>query len=234
MHNNKIPAHIGIIPDGNRRFAKRLMLQPWKGHEWGAKKAEALLNWCKEKGVKRVTFYAFSVENFNRPKEEFDYLMNIFSNEFDRLMKDEKIHRERMKINFIGRLHMFPKNIVDKMEKLMEITKDYDNYEINFAMGYGGRTEILDAVKNVAKLVKEGKLKVDDINEEVFEKNLYISDEPDLIIRTGGESRTSNFLMWQSSYSEWIFVDKMWPEFEKEDFEKALEDYASRERKFGR
>jgi tritrans,polycis-undecaprenyl-diphosphate synthase [geranylgeranyl-diphosphate specific] len=160
--------------------------------------------------------------------------MNIFSNEFDRLMKDEKIHRERMKINFIGRLHMFPKNIVDKMEKLMEITKDYDNYEINFAMGYGGRTEILDAVKNVAKLVKEGKLKVDDINEEVFEKNLYISDEPDLIIRTGGESRTSNFLMWQSSYSEWIFVDKMWPEFEKEDFEKALEDYASRERKFGR
>ncbi len=129
---------------------------------------------------------------------------------------------------------MFPKDVQESMKKIMEKTKDYSDYVINFAMAYGGRTEVIDATKRVAEMVKDGKIKVEDISEEIFSKNLYFDDEPDLIIRTGGEVRTSNFLIWQGAYSELIFLDKMWPEFEKEDLKKAIDEYGKRERRFGR
>ncbi len=232
--NSKIPRHIGIILDGNRRFSKRLMMKPWKGHEWGAKKVEDLLEWCKEFDIKQLTLYAFSIENFNRPKEEFNYLMNLFRNEFKRLKDDKRIHENKIRINIIGRIWMFPKDVQESMKEIMEKTKKYNNYVINFAMAYGGRSEVVDATKRIVEMVKNGKLNVDDINEEVFSKNLYFNDEPDLIIRTGGEKRTSNFLIYQGAYSEWIFLDKMWPEFEKEDLKKAILEYGERERKFGR
>lgn len=233
---SRVPKHVGIILDGNRRFAKRLMLKPWKGHEWGAKKLENLFEWCKEFDIKEMTLYCFSVENFNRPKEEFEYLMNIFRKEFDNLLNDKKnqVHENKIKINFIGRIWMFPKDIQEKITKLMEITKDYDQYIVNFAMAYGGRAEVIDAVKKIALQIKKGEIDIDQINEETFSKNLYMEDEPDLIIRTGGEIRTSNFLSWQSAYSEWFFIDKMWPEFEKENLAKVLEDYQKRERRFGK
>lgn len=229
-----VPKHIGIILDGNRRFAKRLMLKPWMGHEWGAKKVEKIFDWLKDIGVKEATLYAFSVENFNRPKEELNYLMKVFDDEFGRLLNNERIHKEKLRINFIGRIWMFPKNIYDKMQKLMEITKNYNDYIVNFAMAYGGRAEIIDATKKIAEMVKEGKLNVDEINEEVFKKELYMESEPDLIIRTSGEQRTSGFLLWQGSYAELYFCPKLWPEFEKEDLLKAIEDYNSRERRFGK
>jgi tritrans,polycis-undecaprenyl-diphosphate synthase [geranylgeranyl-diphosphate specific] len=230
----KVPRHIGIILDGNRRFAKRLMLKPWMGHEWGAKKVEKIFDWLKEIGVKEATLYAFSVENFNRPKLELDYLMKVFDDEFGRLLNNKRIHKEKLRVNFIGRIWMFPKNIYDKMQKLMEITKNYNDYVMNFAMAYGGRAEIIDATKKIAEMVKEGKLNVDEINEEVFKKELYMESEPDLIIRTSGEQRTSGFLLWQGSYAELYFCPKLWPEFEKEDLLKAIEDYNSRERRFGK
>jgi len=214
---NKVPKHVGIILDGNRRFSKRLMLKPHKGHEWGAKKVEKLFDWCKELGIKEVTLYSFSVENFNRPKKEFDFLMNIFKKEFNRLKEDKRLDEDKVRINFIGRIWMFPKEIQETMNYLMEKTKEHDNYVVNFAMAYGGRAEVIDAVKKIASQVKKGEVDVDSINEESFSKNLYMEDEPDLIIRTGGEKRTSNFLIWQSHYSEWMFLEKMWPEFEKED-----------------
>jgi len=230
----KVPRHVGIILDGNRRFSKRLMLKPWMGHEWGARKVEKLFDWAKELDIKELTLYAFSVENFNRPKEEFDYLMKVFEKEFERTLQDERIHKDRIRINFIGRIEMFPKAVKEKMYRLMEMTKGYDNHIVNFAMAYGGRAEIIDATKKVAEMVKEGKLTVDQINEEVFGKKLYMESEPDLIIRTSGEQRISGFLLWQSSYAEFYFCPKLWPEFEKEDLVKAIEDYNSRQRKFGK
>lgn len=232
---SKVPRHVGLILDGNRRFAKRLMLKPWMGHEWGAKKVGKLFDWCKELGVKELTLYAFSVQNFNRPKEEFDYLMNLFKKEFDNLINDSsKVHENKIRINFIGRIWMFPQEIQERMNKLMEMTKNYDNYIVNFAMAYGGREEVIDAIKKLGEDIKIGKVNVEQINEAVFAKNLYMDSSPELVVRTGGEKRTSNFLIWQSNYSEWIFLEKLWPEFEKEDFIACIEEYNNRERRFGK
>ncbi len=230
-----VPRHIGIILDGNRRFAKRLMLKPWKGHEWGAKKLEALLDWIKDlKFVKELTLYCMSIENFQRPKEEFEYLMDLSRKEFQRFHDDKRIDEQKIKIRFIGRIFMFPQDIQEIMHKLMEKTKDYTNYVINFAMAYGGRTEIIDAMQKIAVEVEQGKLKASDIDQQVVEDHLYMADEPDLIIRTGGEKRSSNFLSYQSAYSEWFYVEKMWPEFEKEDLLACIEEFKQRKRRFGK
>jgi len=231
---DKVPKHIGIIMDGNRRFAKRLMLKPWMGHEWGAKKVEKLFSWCKELGIREVTLYAFSIENFNRPRDEFDFLMNVFRKEFKRLLADENVMQEGIRVNFVGRISMFPSDITQSMKDIMEKTKDNASYIVNFAMAYGGRAEVVDAAKRIAEQVAEGRLDIAQINEEVFSKNLYFSDEPDLIIRTGGQKRTSNFLPFQEAYAEWIFLEKTWPEFEKEDLAAAMEEYRTRERRFGK
>ena len=230
-----VPKHVGIILDGNRRFAKRLMLKPWKGHEWGAKKLEALVDWIKEfKVIKEVTLYCFSIENFQRPKEEFEYLMGLFKEGFEKFIKDKRIDEYKIKIRFIGRIAMFPQDVQDVMRRLMEKTKHYKNYIVNFAMAYGGRTEILDAVQQIATEVEEGKIAAKDVTQQVFEEHLYMADEPDMIIRTGGEKRTSNFLNYKSAYSEWFYVEKMWPEFEKEDFLKCIEEFCQRKRRFGK
>ena len=232
--SNNVPRHVGIILDGNRRFAQKLMLKPWHGHEWGAKKVEKLLEWCNELNIKELTLYAFSIENFNRPKEEFDYLMKIFNKEFSKMVEDPRLQKEQIKIRFIGRISMFPKEIQELMLKLMDITKNHDGYILNFAMAYGGRSEVVDATKKIAELVKNGEIDIDDINEETFSKQLYMSDDVDLVIRTGGEKRTSNFLPYQGAYAEWIYLEKMWPEFEKEDFMSCIEEFKKRKRRFGR
>jgi len=223
-----------MIIDGNRRFSKRLMLKPWKGHEWGAKKVEAIFNWCKEYGIKEVTIYSFSIENFHRPKTEFNFLMQLFVKEFTKMMKDERLEKDKVKINFIGRIKLFPKNLQKIMHQLMEKTKDNDGFIVNFAMAYGGRAEIIDATKKISEQIKNGKLKINQVNERVFEKNLYLDSEPDLIIRTA-ESRLSGFLLWQCSYAEIIFLpDKLWPEFSKKDFEDCLKEYSQRNRRLGK
>ena len=230
-----VPKHVGIILDGNRRFAKRLMMKPWQGHEWGAKKIRAVMDWAREEGVRELTLYCFSIENFHsRPKKEFDYLMDLFVKEFESVKSDEKLHKHQIRINFIGRIWMFSEKIQKAMRDLMEMTKKYDKYVINFAMAYGGRAEIVDAVKRVAEEVKRGKLNVDQINEEMFAQRLYMPDEPELVIRTGGEKRSSNFLNYQAAYSEWVYVEKMWPEFEKGDFVECLKEFGSRHRRFGK
>ena len=210
------------------------MLKPYKGHEWGAKKLDKFFNWCIEYHIKELTLYCFSLENRNRPKIELDYLMNLFRKEFKIFHNDPRIEKYNVKVNFIGRLNIFPKDIQILMKKIMDKTKNNKNFIINFAMGYGGRAEVIDAVKKIAKQIKQGKLDINKINEKVFAKNLYIDSEPDLIIRTGGEKRTSNFLNYQAAYSELIFIDKLWPEFEKEDFISCLEDYSKRERRLGK
>ncbi|MBI2105337.1 di-trans,poly-cis-decaprenylcistransferase [Candidatus Woesearchaeota archaeon] len=234
MEESKVPKHIGIILDGNRRFAKRLMLKPFKGHEWGYKKVKNLFEWCKEYKINELTLYAFSIENFNRPKEEFEFLMKLFENAFAEAKNDKKIHEDKVRINFIGRIYMFPEKVQKAMHKLMESTKDYSNFIVNFAMAYGGRAEIIDATKKIAQQIKEGELNIDEINERVFSKNIYLESEPDLIIRTS-ERRLSGFLLWQGSYAEIQFLPEvLWPEFSKEHFVKCLEDYSNRNRRFGK
>jgi tritrans,polycis-undecaprenyl-diphosphate synthase [geranylgeranyl-diphosphate specific] len=234
MEAESVPNHIGIIMDGNRRFAKRLMLKPWSGHEWGVKKLENVLEWCREFKIKELTLYTFSIQNFDRPKEEFDYLMKLFSENFDRLTADKRLFEYDIRVNFIGRLSMFPDFIQKKMIDLAELTKNNSSYILNFAMAYGGKEEVVDAAIKIAQQVKNGKLDIKDINEETFKKNLYLESEPELIIRTGGEKRTSNFLAFQGAYSEYIFIEKMWPEFEKKDFVECLNEYSSRKRRFGK
>jgi len=219
--------HIGIILDGNRRFAKKLMKQPWKGHEEGAKRVEQLLDWCKELNIKQLTLYCFSLENFKRTKEEVDFLMKLFKKEFERLEKDERIKENKVKIRFIGQKQLLDKELQELMKRIEEKTKEHGNYILNFAVAYSGRQEILFAIKKLIKNKKE-------INEENFKECLLLKDEPDLIIRTGGEKRTSNFLPWQSIYSEWIFSDKMWPEMTKKDLEEAIIEFNNRQRRFGK
>jgi len=222
--------HIGIILDGNRRFAKRLLLEPWKGHEYGKEKVEDLIDYAKEFGVNELTFYALSIENLkNRPKNELDYLLNLFKETFKNLDK-EKITRNRVKINFIGDLSLLPVDLQNECKKLENETKDNSNFTVNFAIAYGGRQELIDAVKKILR----NKIDPERVTEDIIKENLYLKDEPDLIIRTGGEKRTSNFLPWQSVYSEWIFLDKMWPEFSKDDFRVCLEEFKKRKRNFGK
>lgn len=229
-----VPKHLGIILDGNRRFAKRLMLKPWKGHEYGAEKIEKLFDWCKELNIREVTLYTLSIPNLSRPKKELDYLMNLFREEFEKMKNEKKIHENKIRINFIGRLWMLPQDVQEKMKQLMEITKNYSNFIFNFAMAYDGRAEVIDAAKKIAEKLKQGKLNINEINEETFRKNLYMESEPDLIIRTGGEKRISGFLLWQGSYAEFFFTDKLWPEFEKQDLISAIKEYENRQRRFGK
>ena len=232
--NNKVLRHLGIVLDGNRRFSKRLMLKPFKGHEWGAKKVEALIEWCGEYKIKELTLYAFSIENFDRPKGEFDYLMKLFVKEFKKVSKDKRLYDNKIRVNFIGRINMFPEEVQKAMKDLVEKTKDHNKFILNFAMAYGGRAEIIDATKKIAEQIKKGELDIDSINEEVFSKNLYIESEPDLIIRTS-ESRLSGFLLWQGSYAEIIFLPNvLWPEFSKENFVECINEYNKRQRRFGK
>ncbi|MEM4637930.1 MAG: polyprenyl diphosphate synthase [Candidatus Woesearchaeota archaeon] len=221
--------HLAIILDGNRRYAKSLKLEPWKGHEIGAKKVEKLLEWCEEFNIKEITLYVFSMQNFKRTKEEINYLLKIVKNTAKKFINDPRIMEKKVKIRVIGRLHLFPKDIQDICNEVMEKTQKNDNYKLNLAFGYGGREEIIDAVKKI--LSEKNKT---EINEETFSKYLYLSSEPDIVIRTGGVVRTSNFLPWQTIYSEWFFLEKTWPEFEKEDLKKVIEEFSQRERRFGK
>ncbi len=222
------PKHIAIILDGNRRFSRKHKLVLWKGHELGAKKVEELLDWCYELGVKELTLYSFSTENFNRNEREVGFLMNLFKNQLKRLRDDKRLDKNEIRVNFIGRLALFPKDIQDEMEDIMEKTKKYDKFTVNFAMGYGSRQEIVDAVN---KLLKKG---IKEVGEKEFENYLYLKDAPDLLIRPGGELRVSNFLLWQMAYTELYFTERLWPEFTKKDLIKAIEDFKCRERRFGK
>lgn len=230
--------HVGIIMDGNRRFAQKLMLEPWKGHEWGEKKVEEVLDWCRELGIRTVTLYTLSLENIaGRPKIELNYLYKLMKEVANRVLKDKKnpVHTNKVRIRIIGRTAAIPAELRKLLARLENATKKYSNYEANFAIAYSSRAEIIDAVKKIAARVKRGNLRVTDINEALVKGSLYNPSvgDPDLIIRTGGEKRLSNFLMFQSAYSELFFTDTPWPEFSKNDFIAAINDFKQRKRRFG-
>ena len=227
MRQNNVPGHISIILDGNRRYAKKHGMPKLKGHEKGYNKIKDVLAWCIELGIKEVTLYCLSTENFNRSKEEVDYLFRLFRNRIADFKKDKTIHGNKVKISFVGRLSMFPKDMQKSMQEIMNLTKNYKNYKLNLALAYGSRSEIADAFKRIMnKGIKE-------IDENVIRENLYVPDDVDILIRPGGEKRLSNFLLWQNSYAELFFLEKLWPEFEKEDLIKVIEEFKSRERRFG-
>ncbi|HHF55618.1 MAG TPA: isoprenyl transferase [Thermoplasmatales archaeon] len=238
VKKNPLPNHIAIIMDGNRRYAVQQGMPPYKGHELGKDKLKDVLKWCHELGIKILTVFAFSTDNFKRPEEEVEHLMRLFEQDLKRLAEDEKVKENRVRIKVIGEIELLPENVREAAEEVMEKTKDFDNYFFNIAIGYGGREEIVEAMKRIAKDVKEGKLRPEEISKEVISSYLYTSHlpipDPDLILRTSGEERISNFLLWQLAYSELYFADVYWPSFKKTDFLKAILSYQRRQRRYGK
>jgi tritrans,polycis-undecaprenyl-diphosphate synthase [geranylgeranyl-diphosphate specific] len=238
IKGGEIPGHIAIILDGNRRWAASRRMLTFNGHLEGAKKAEEFFEWCRElNGIKTITLYVFSTENFRRPPEEVQHLMNLIKGYLEKLATDKRIHANKVRVKVIGKVDLLPPEIREAVRRVEEATKDYNERYLNLAIAYGGRAEILDALRQIAEEVKSGRLSPDQLNEEVFEKFLYTSflpnPHPDLIIRTSGEERLSNFLLWQGAYSELCFLDVYWPGFEKKDLYRAIRIYQQRKRRFG-
>ena len=225
MKNDKL--HVGIILDGNRRFAKAQGLNNLKGHEYGARVLERLFDWIDDFDIGEFSFFLFSLENFKRSVLELTALMKLFKRYFKKLLNDKRIFEKKIKVNFAGDLQKFDSELQSLMADVMEKTKSHDEFVVNFCMGYCGRNEIVSAVRSCIE-------KGNEINEENIQKNLWISDEPDFIIRTGKQIRLSGFLPWQSVYSEWIFLDKFWPEFTREDLVNCIKEFKLRQRNFGR
>ncbi|HYT02147.1 MAG TPA: polyprenyl diphosphate synthase [Candidatus Acidoferrum sp.] len=233
-----LPNHIAIILDGNRRWAKYNFMRTGSGHFMGADKAEELLNWIHDLGIKITTLYVLSTENLDRKDEEVDNIYRLLELKLEKLYKDSRIHRRRMKIKAIGNVKLLPMRLQDILNKLEEVTAKYNSMFLNIAVAYGGQEELVDAVKKIALMTKTGELSVENIDEKVIESCLYTSHlpqpEPDLILRTSGEKRLSGFLIWQSAYSELVFMDVFWPEFRKIDLMRAIRTYQRRIRRFGR
>ena len=228
----KIPQHLGIIVDGNRRWARRRNLPTFFGHKKGFENARKIAKYAFiKKGVKYLTIFAFSTENWKRDKKEVDYLMKLLKNAFSKKYLEELMENE-VKVNFIGQIKRLPKEIQQKIKEVEDLTKKNEKYVFNIALSYGGRADIVEAVK---KIIKK-RIDVEKIDEELFSKFLWTKGmpDPDLVIRTGGEQRISNFLIWQMAYSELYFSKKFWPDFSKEDLDEAFLDYAKRQRRFGR
>ena len=232
------PEHIAVILDGNRRWALKHSLNPWMGHKQGAEKVEELLDWCLEMGVKSVTLYAFSTENFRRSPKEVEEIMRIAEEKLRKLLTDKRIHENNVKVKIIGRKNLLPKSLRKLADEVEESTKNYNKHFLNIALAYGGRAEIVDAARKIAERVEKGEIGSKQIDEKLFEKFLYTShlpkQDPDLIIRTSGEERLSGFLLWQSAYSELCFLDIYWPEFRKIDLLRAIRTFQKRKRRFGK
>lgn len=228
-----LPKHIAIIMDGNRRWAKQRGLTTKDGHKAGSKNLENIATFCNELGIKYVTVYAFSTENWKRTKEEVAALMLILKANLDSMLR--KMDLKNIRIRVIGEKENIPQDIQKKIDKLVEKTKNNTGLTLNIAFNYGGRAEIVHATKVIAEKVQNGNIKIEDINEELISNYLYTANQPDpdLMIRTSRELRTSNFLPWQLTYSEFYFPDKHWPEFEREDLIEAVKAYQKRNRRFG-
>ena len=228
-----LPTHVAIIMDGNGRWAKQRRLPRVEGHRHGAESVRAVVRAAAEAGVKFLTLYAFSVENWNRPKEEVDTLMNYLA----RFLKSElgELNRNNVKLEFIGQIHRLPEFVQAQLKKAQAALARNNGLTLILALSYGGRTEIVEAVRSIAAKVRQGKIEPAEIDEKLFADHLdtrHVPD-PDLLIRTSGEMRVSNFLLWQISYTELVVMPTLWPDFRKPQFNAALEEYARRHRRFG-
>lgn len=229
MLPERIPTHIAIIMDGNGRWARARGLPRLAGHRAGTENLRRIIEACVEFGVKYLTIYAFSTENWGRPMDEVEGLMNIFDDVFDRELNE--LHKRGAQLRHVGRLEGVRPSMIEKIKRGVERTKDNQRLVLNVAFNYGGRDEILHVVR---KIVESG-VKPEQVTPELIEKSLFTSGspDPDLVIRTSGEMRTSNFLLWQTAYSEWYFPEVFWPDFGREQLLEAIQEYSQRERRFG-
>lgn len=233
IDKNNLPKHIAMIMDGNRRWAKVRGLETRDGHKAGADNLENIAKFCNKIGIEYLTVYAFSTENWKRSKEEISGLMAILKVYINSFLKEADKHN--IKLRILGDISRLSKGLQKSINKAIEITKDNTGLTLNIAFNYGGRPELVRAMKNIALEIKENKIDIEDINEELISNNLYTSGQPDpdLLIRTSKELRTSNFLPWQLVYTEFYFPDKHWPEFGEEDLLEAIRVYQKRNRRFG-
>jgi tritrans,polycis-undecaprenyl-diphosphate synthase [geranylgeranyl-diphosphate specific] len=238
IEGGPIPGHIGIILDGNRRWAQNHRLTVDLGHTQGADVVERLLDWCHEIGIKSITLYVLSTENLNRSSEEVAELFRLIEERLRRLLTDDRIYKYKVRVKGIGSFDLLPPEMRAILDEVEDKTAKFEGHFLNIAIAYGGRTEITDSVRGIAEDVKKGLLSPDDITEETIAQRLYTSHlpnpEPDLIIRTSGEERMSGFLLWQGAYSELVFLDVYWPAFRKIDLLRAIRIYQRRQRRLGR
>lgn len=234
MQNNQFPQHIAIIMDGNRRWAKKNNLDIKLGHKEGAKNLEKITKYCNEIGIKYLTVYAFSTENWKRTSEEVGALMILLQNYLHDYSK--RANTENIRIKVLGDIHSLKEDMQKSILNIIERTKDNTGITLCIAFNYGGRAELVHCFKEIYNKIQNNELTINDINEEIITDNLYTQDipDPDLMIRTSGEQRLSGFLPWQSTYTELLFIDKLWPEFTKEDINDAIEAYKTRKINLGK
>ena len=230
---SSLPAHVAVIMDGNGRWAKQRNLPRIEGHRNGAESVRAVVRAAGEVGIKYLTLYAFSMENWTRPKQEVDTLMKYL----DRYLRNEvgELQKNNVRLEVIGQIYRLPEFVQEQLKKTIALLHRNKGLTLVLALSYGGRTEIVEAVRGIAAKVKQGKLDPEEITEQVLAQHLYTKGipDPDLLIRTSGEMRVSNFLLWQISYAELVVTSTLWPDFRKPQFFEALEEYARRHRRFG-
>ncbi|HET7307062.1 MAG TPA: polyprenyl diphosphate synthase [Gammaproteobacteria bacterium] len=239
VSEHTVPAHIGLILDGNRRFARGIGLDVRQGHEFGVEKVHELLEWCLELGIAHVTVFVFSAENFDRPTAEVEYLLDLFVRESRRLITHPRIKANKVRVKVIGQRDKLPEAVVVASEALENSTAEHDGMLLNIALAYGGREEIVDGIKKLLQQAEAEHRSPADIAEKLdaaqISDCLYTAGipDPDFIIRTSGEVRLSGFFLWQAAYSEYYFCDALWPEFRRIDFLRAIRSYQGRERRYG-
>lgn len=226
----QLPHHIAVIPDGNRRWSEKHGKSKQEGYAIGIRHIGDLLKWCKEYDIRMLTMWGFSLENFQRDKEEIGGLFRLFKENLRKAIESDEKNKHDLRVRFFGRLYLFPKEMQDMIKKAEELSAKNKKYQLNLLLSYGGRAEIVDAINSI---IKKGYKEVD---ENIVSEHMYMAGlpDPDLIIRTSGEQRLSGLLPWQSVYSEFYFSKKLWPDFSKKDFEAALRQYEKRKRRFGR
>jgi short-chain Z-isoprenyl diphosphate synthase len=238
-HLGKLPNHVGIIMDGNRRFAKALGVDSKTGHDYGAGKAREVLDWSLELGIQHVTIWGFSSDNSNRNPEEVAHLFSLFAREAKALITDERLHKNKVRVKVIGNIEEFPESTKEALRAIEKATETYQGLLLNLALGYGGREEIVEAVRKFLHShadTHEVHELIDQVTPEAIGRYLYTAGipDPDFVIRTSGEVRLSGFLLWQTAYSEFYFCDAFWPSFRKVDFLRAIRSFQERERRFGK
>lgn len=233
IENGRLPEHIAIIMDGNGRWAQKRGLPRVMGHKAGMKAIKETVKACSDLGVKILTVYAFSTENWKRPQDEVNYLMNLLVEYMRRELYE--LHKNNVKIKILGEVDVLPDQTRKEIEEALKLTENNGGLQFNIALNYGGRAEILGACKSLIEQVKEGIIKMEQIDEQVFSQYLYTGKDadPDLVIRTSGEQRISNFLLWQCAYSELVFVKELWPDFDKKALLSAIQEFQNRDRRFG-
>lgn len=229
----KLPKHIAIIMDGNGRWAKQRLLPRVAGHQQGAESVRTIVTLCSKKGIKFLTLFAFSSENWQRPKTEIDFLLSLFLRTLK--TETESLHKNNIRLQIIGNKLAFSEELQEAMRDAESLTQNNTGLQVNLALNYGGRWDIVEATRRISEKVQQGTLDPKEINQALLQQEISLADcpEPDLLIRTSGEYRISNFLLWQCAYTELYFTQTHWPDFREEEFEKALQDFTTRCRRFG-